>query len=80
LAMIGVITASGSPRVARVTRRFHFAAPVRSAHVRRNRGIFDDYASVIVGPGLRPIFDSSSCRVKLAYMSAGRPRRIPPSS
>jgi Na+/H+ antiporter NhaC len=72
-AMIGVLQANGGTRsvVARVTRRVHTRrAGQLSAYVAGLLVFFDDYANaMIVGPGLRPIFDRLRIsREKLAYI------------
>jgi len=72
-AMIGVLQANGGTRsvVARVTRRVHTRrAGQLSAYLAGLLVFFDDYANaMIVGPGLRPIFDRLRIsREKLAYI------------
>jgi Na+/H+ antiporter NhaC len=72
-AMIGVLQANGGTRsvVARVTRRVHTRrAGQLSAYIAGLLVFFDDYANaMIVGPGLRPIFDRLRIsREKLAYI------------
>jgi Na+/H+ antiporter NhaC len=72
-AMIGVLTASGGTRalVARVTRRVDSRRSGQfSAYIAGLLIFFDDYASaMIVGPGVRPIFDRLKIsREKLAYL------------
>lgn len=72
-AMIGVLSASGGTRavVERITRRVHSRRSGQlSASVAGVAVFFDDYASaMIVGPGLRPIFDRLRLsREKLAYI------------
>lgn len=72
-AMIGVLRVNGGTRavVARVTRRVHTRrAGQLSAVIAGLLVFFDDYASaMIVGPGLRPIFDRLKIsREKLAYL------------
>lgn len=72
-AMVGVLSAGGATRavVERVTRRVHSRRSGQlSAWVAGVAVFFDDYASaMIVGPGLRPIFDRLRIsREKLAYI------------
>jgi Na+/H+ antiporter NhaC len=72
-AMIGVLTASGGTRalVARVTRSVDSRRSGQfSAYIAGLLIFFDDYASaMIVGPGVRPIFDRLRIsREKLAYL------------
>lgn len=72
-AMIGVLSASGGTRavVERITRRVHSSRSGQiSASLAGVAVFFDDYASaMIVGPGLRPIFDRLRLsREKLAYI------------
>jgi Na+/H+ antiporter NhaC len=69
--MIGVLTASGSTRRGRAHYARSFARSGQlSASVAGVAVFFDDYASaMIVGPGLRPIFDRLRLsREKLAYI------------